>query len=201
MYIYSVTEQIHMVKFLRTENAPRNKGKANSTTNKHQTHAVPHPSSAYQHFFFGCSQDCSPTHSCDSSVVNTYWCRCKKEVQRCVWSLNLLTTFCFSLWPLNWTHICFHRTCSPTDLSRSVLPILRSPLSLTLCPLSFPHNDVNKVNRMDYPDSHGRIPALCSVSCSALFTGGNHSLSLITLHHAIWEHTHTHRPCQHTDTD
>lgn len=121
----------------------------------------------------------------------------KKEVQHCVRDLNPLTSFCFSLWPLNWTYICFHRTSSPTDLSRSFLPFLQSPF--TLCPLSFPHNDVNKVSRMDYPDSHGRIPALCSVSCSALFTGGNHSLSLITLHHAIWEHTH--RPCQHTDTD
>lgn len=54
---------------------------------------------------------------------------------------------------------------------------------------------------MDYPDSNGSVPALRLVCCSALFTGGNHSLSLITLHHATLvrahsHHAHTHTYCQ-----
>lgn len=99
--------------------------------------------------------------------------------------------------------VCLH----PTDLWLSFIPFLCLQYfkSLSLC---FHHDDVNKVDRMDYPDSHGSVPALRLVCCSALLTGGNHSLSLITLHlatsmsaHSHHRHTHTHqRECRRWDS-
>ena len=66
------------------------------------------------------------------------------------------------------------------------------PVSLSVC---FLHNDVNKVSRMDYPDSHGSWPALCSVSCSPLcLLQGIIHLVLSPYTRAIWAHTH--RPVQ-----
>lgn len=74
------------------------------------------------------------------------------------------------------------------QICHSFIPLLCLLQSLTLC---FHHDNVNKVDRMDYPDSNGSVPALRLVCCSALFTGGNHSLSLITLHHATSIRAHS----------
>lgn len=45
-------------------------------------------------------------------------------------------------------------------------PSFLHPLFLFTLLIPFHHTEVNKVSRMDYPDSHGRFPALCSASRS-----------------------------------
>lgn len=63
---------------------------------------------------------------------------------------------CSDFW--NFTLVCVF-----VHLHPSFLHSLLSYSSPFLFPLH--HAEVNKVSRMDYPDSHGRFPALCSASC------------------------------------
>jgi len=120
--------------------------------------------------------------------------------------------FSSDLWILICYHLCnsfsdptpqlLHPLSLSTHISLSCYPIpaaFHASISPSLLPLRCPHNDVNKVSRMHYPDSHGSWPEHCSVSGSPLFTGGNHSLSLITLHQRYLS-THLHTGHANTQT-